>query len=116
MSSSADLFNANQKFLHTQNFGKFFLLCIILRVLENCFVRFTFSITLRYKIRTYKKLEKIQADQFLIFWYIIKKCQPAVSYKLVSYMRVFTVFSDPYTEATTSAKMPKLAQWAMSFR
>ena len=73
MSSSAGLFNANQKFLHTQNFGKSFLLCIIWRVLENCFVRLTFSITLRYKIRTYKKLEKIQADQFLIFWYIIEK-------------------------------------------
>ena len=29
MSSSAGLLNANQKFLHTQNFGKFILLCII---------------------------------------------------------------------------------------
>ena len=82
MSSSAGLFNANPKFPHTQNFGKF-----ILHVLENCFVRLTFSITLRYKIRAYKKLEKIQANQFLIFWYInLKKCQPAVSYKLVSYV------------------------------
>ena len=85
MSSNAGLFNANQKFLHIQNFGKFILLCIIWCVLENCFVRLTFSITLRYKTRTYKKLEKIQADQFLIFWYIILKIS-ACSFLKVSFL------------------------------
>ena len=41
---------------------------------------------------SYKKLDKFQTEKFLYQGILWQKVQTAVSYKLVSYMRVLTVF------------------------